>query len=230
MMFFYYAGQVGIGTPPRMVWVMIDTGGGLIWTQCQPCIDCFNQDYTIFNPRTSSTYRRLPCNHYLFSGPNSRFKCVDKEYCTYDARYGRGRTKGVCLIGEADVEIVEATAIYKGMILTCALNKKKSSAGVQGHCLTPTSLSKLPLQAKASTVLSTVSLYLTQHNTTHFFMEGLPESDVGIVEREELMVSPSGDGEPTMRVAHFLQPTVTSIEGPVFELPSSRFSSLPHTS
>ncbi|TXG67715.1 hypothetical protein EZV62_008990 [Acer yangbiense] len=43
------------------------------------------------------------------------------------------------------------------------------------------------------------------------------------------MVSPSGDGEPTMRVAHFLQPTVTSIEGPVFELPSSCFSSLPHT-
>ncbi|KAK0602357.1 hypothetical protein LWI29_032582 [Acer saccharum] len=60
-------------------------------------------------------------------------------------------------------------------------------------------------------------------------MDGLSESDVGIVEREELMVSPSGDGEPTMRVAHFLQPTVTSIEGPVFELPSSCFSSLPHT-
>ncbi|TXG67702.1 hypothetical protein EZV62_008977 [Acer yangbiense] len=60
-------------------------------------------------------------------------------------------------------------------------------------------------------------------------MEGLSKSDVGIVEREELMVSPSGDGEPTMRVAHFLQPTLTSIEGPVFELPSSCFSSLPHT-
>ncbi|KAK0600332.1 hypothetical protein LWI29_013843 [Acer saccharum] len=60
-------------------------------------------------------------------------------------------------------------------------------------------------------------------------MEALSESDVGIVEREELMVSPSGNGEPTMRVAHFLQPTVTSIEGPVFELPSSCFSSLPHT-
>ncbi|KAK2639622.1 hypothetical protein Ddye_027417 [Dipteronia dyeriana] len=59
-------------------------------------------------------------------------------------------------------------------------------------------------------------------------MEGLSESDVGIVEREELMVSRSGEGEPTMRAAHFLQPTVTSIEGQVFELPSSCFSSLPH--
>ncbi|KAI9187263.1 hypothetical protein LWI28_026127 [Acer negundo] len=59
-------------------------------------------------------------------------------------------------------------------------------------------------------------------------MEGLSESDVGIVEREELMVSPSGDGEPTIRVAHFLQPTLTSIEGPVFELPANCLSSLPH--
>ncbi|KAK0600717.1 hypothetical protein LWI29_017817 [Acer saccharum] len=56
---FYYTGQVGIGTLPRMVWLMIDTGGGLIWTQCQPCIDCFNQDYAIFDLRTSSTYQRL---------------------------------------------------------------------------------------------------------------------------------------------------------------------------
>ncbi|TXG67704.1 hypothetical protein EZV62_008979 [Acer yangbiense] len=60
-------------------------------------------------------------------------------------------------------------------------------------------------------------------------MEGLSESDVGMVEREELMVPPSGDGEPTLRVAHFLQPTLTSIEGPVFQLPSYFFSSLPHT-
>ncbi|KAI9186694.1 hypothetical protein LWI28_019926 [Acer negundo] len=51
-------------------------------------------------------------------------------------------------------------------------------------------------------------------------MEDLSEA---FVEREELMVSPSGDGEPTMRLVHFLQPTVTSID----KLPSSCFSSIP---
>ncbi|KAL5802530.1 hypothetical protein ACOSQ4_030835 [Xanthoceras sorbifolium] len=60
-------------------------------------------------------------------------------------------------------------------------------------------------------------------------MEGLSESEVDIVEREELMVSPSGDGEPTMRVAHFLQPTVTSIDGLVFELPAHCLSCIPQT-
>ncbi|KAK0599574.1 hypothetical protein LWI29_006517 [Acer saccharum] len=53
--------------------------------------------------------------------------------------------------------------------------------------------------------------------------------DGSVVEREELMVSASGDGEPTMRSAHFLQPTVTSIDGQVFELPSAYFSSIPPT-
>ncbi|KAL5736233.1 hypothetical protein ACOSQ2_031021 [Xanthoceras sorbifolium] len=41
------------------------------------------------------------------------------------------------------------------------------------------------------------------------------------------MVSPSGDGNPTMRLAHFLQPTVTTIDEPVFELPSNCISSVP---
>ncbi|TXG67138.1 hypothetical protein EZV62_008413 [Acer yangbiense] len=53
--------------------------------------------------------------------------------------------------------------------------------------------------------------------------------DFGFVEREELMISPTGDGEPTFRSAHFLQPTVTSIDGPVFEIPNHCISSIPPT-
>ncbi|KAL5737938.1 hypothetical protein ACOSP7_030699 [Xanthoceras sorbifolium] len=53
--------------------------------------------------------------------------------------------------------------------------------------------------------------------------------DFGFVEREEIMVSPSGDGDPTMRSAHFLQPTVTTVDGPVFEIPSNCISSVPPT-
>ncbi|KAK3199220.1 hypothetical protein Dsin_022635 [Dipteronia sinensis] len=53
--------------------------------------------------------------------------------------------------------------------------------------------------------------------------------DSGFIEREELMISPSGDGEPTFRSAHFLQPTVTSIDGPVFEIPNHCISSVPPT-
>lgn len=35
--------------------------------------------------------------------------------------------------------------------------------------------------------------------------------------KEEFMVSPSGDSEPTLRIAHFLKPTANSIDGPFSE-------------
>ncbi|KAF7140591.1 hypothetical protein RHSIM_Rhsim06G0151600 [Rhododendron simsii] len=49
--------------------------------------------------------------------------------------------------------------------------------------------------------------------------ENLEPEDSIIEEREELMVPPSG-GNPTRRHAHFLKPSVTSIKGLVFKLPS----------
>jgi hypothetical protein len=48
-------------------------------------------------------------------------------------------------------------------------------------------------------------------------MAGL--SDTIIEERQELMISPTGDSIPTKRKAHFLKPSVNSAPGPDFELP-----------
>ncbi|KAK3027952.1 hypothetical protein RJ639_039419 [Escallonia herrerae] len=42
--------------------------------------------------------------------------------------------------------------------------------------------------------------------------------DTIMEERLELMVSPTG-GDPTLRIAHFLKPSVTSIDGPISNLP-----------
>ena len=47
--------------------------------------------------------------------------------------------------------------------------------------------------------------------------------------REEFMVFPIGDHKPTLRTAHFLNPSVTFTDEPIFELPSLFSSSLPPT-
>ncbi|KAA8526962.1 hypothetical protein F0562_008809 [Nyssa sinensis] len=52
-----------------------------------------------------------------------------------------------------------------------------------------------------------------------------PSEDTIMEERKELMVSPTG-GDPTLRIAHFLRPSVTSISGPVFEVPADSLTSL----
>lgn len=36
-----------------------------MWTQCNPCIRCFKQDYPLFDPKQSSSYQKLPPNHAL---------------------------------------------------------------------------------------------------------------------------------------------------------------------
>ncbi|KAK7360583.1 hypothetical protein VNO77_02590 [Canavalia gladiata] len=56
-----YAMKIAIGTPPVEVIGIADTGSDLIWTQCLPCIQCYNQTIPIFNPKRSSTYHTIPC-------------------------------------------------------------------------------------------------------------------------------------------------------------------------
>lgn len=92
---FYYIVQVGIGSPPLNVFLLMDTGGGLIWTQCQPCKNCYRQQFPIYNSVASSTYRKLHCDHPLCQGDNNLYKCVDQQ-CVYSVGYGGGGTrKGV---------------------------------------------------------------------------------------------------------------------------------------
>ncbi|KAH9651576.1 PMD domain-containing protein [Citrus sinensis] len=53
--------------------------------------------------------------------------------------------------------------------------------------------------------------------------------DDGFEVREEMMVSLTGGGNPTERVAHFLKHNINSIHGPVFELPSHCLNTIPKT-
>ncbi|XP_031253024.1 aspartic proteinase CDR1-like [Pistacia vera] len=95
---YYYIGKITIGTPPKDVLLMIDTGGGLIWTQCAPCINCFPQLYPIYDSQASSSFKTLPCDHPLCQGERSIFQCVN-GVCIYSVHYGgAGPTNGVAAL------------------------------------------------------------------------------------------------------------------------------------
>lgn len=57
--------NIAIGTPPTPYSAIMDTGSDLIWTQCQPCQDCFDQSTPVFNPQKSSTFSPLTCSSQL---------------------------------------------------------------------------------------------------------------------------------------------------------------------
>ncbi|XP_062234135.1 aspartic proteinase nepenthesin-1-like [Phragmites australis] len=56
-----YLVHLAVGTPPRPVALTLDTGSDLVWTQCAPCLDCFDQGLPLLDPAGSSTYAALPC-------------------------------------------------------------------------------------------------------------------------------------------------------------------------
>ncbi|XP_015898700.3 aspartic proteinase nepenthesin-2 [Ziziphus jujuba] len=84
---FYFAVHVSIGNPIWQGYLLMDTGGGLIWTQCEPCISCFHLEYDNDDPRASSSYSRLPCDHPLCQA--GLYQCVNGQ-CIYEVTYGGG--------------------------------------------------------------------------------------------------------------------------------------------
>ncbi|KAL5736012.1 hypothetical protein ACOSP7_030482 [Xanthoceras sorbifolium] len=94
--FLFYIAEVGTGTPLLKVNLLMDTAGGLIWTQCEPFKNCHPQPNPLYNSQVSSTYRKLPCDPLLCSGPIKLYTCVNGE-CICGVSYGGGSsgyTKG----------------------------------------------------------------------------------------------------------------------------------------
>ncbi|XP_031260163.1 aspartic proteinase nepenthesin-2-like [Pistacia vera] len=87
--YIFYIAYMMIGHPVHSVYLVVDTGSGLSWTQCEPCINCFQQNYAIYNSQASSSYHRVNCDHPLcnYNEPSSVFQCVNGD-CVYSQTYG----------------------------------------------------------------------------------------------------------------------------------------------
>ncbi|KAF8369533.1 hypothetical protein HHK36_032447 [Tetracentron sinense] len=57
--------KLAIGTPPKPFSAIMDTGSDLVWTQCKPCDQCFDQATPIFDPKQSSSFSKLSCSSDL---------------------------------------------------------------------------------------------------------------------------------------------------------------------
>ncbi|GLT44451.1 hypothetical protein SLA2020_183590 [Shorea laevis] len=56
-----YVVQLGFGTPKRDFNLILDTGSNATWIKCKPCRHC-GKPKTIFDPNSSSTFRKTHCN------------------------------------------------------------------------------------------------------------------------------------------------------------------------
>ncbi|AEC08069.1 unnamed protein product [Arabidopsis thaliana] len=57
-----YLMKLQVGTPPFEIQAIIDTGSEITWTQCLPCVHCYEQNAPIFDPSKSSTFKEKRCD------------------------------------------------------------------------------------------------------------------------------------------------------------------------
>lgn len=81
----YYA-VLGVGTPHRDVYLVVDTGSDITWLQCAPCTNCYKQLNAVFEPSSSSTYKILHCDAALCLTLNV-MGCLTNK-CLYEVQYG----------------------------------------------------------------------------------------------------------------------------------------------
>ncbi|KAH6756588.1 Eukaryotic aspartyl protease family protein [Perilla frutescens var. hirtella] len=84
-----YFTRIGIGTPPKYVYMVLDTGSDVVWVQCSPCRKCYSQTDPLFDPKRSSSFLGVSCVSPLCRRLDSP-GCNSRKKCLYQVSYGDG--------------------------------------------------------------------------------------------------------------------------------------------
>jgi saccharopepsin len=85
-----YLMKISLGTPATEVFGVADTGSDLIWAKCEPCENCYKQNFPLFDPQQSSTYRNLSCKSIPCKALRNSSWCTNQNTCQYIYLYGDG--------------------------------------------------------------------------------------------------------------------------------------------
>ncbi|CAN1140457.1 Aspartyl protease family protein At5g10770 [Linum perenne] len=87
-----YIVTVGLGTPPKKLSLIFDTGSDVTWTQCQPCVkSCYQQQEKIFEPSLSTSYKNVSCQAAAcaaLSSATGNTPGCSSSTCVYGIQYG----------------------------------------------------------------------------------------------------------------------------------------------
>ncbi|KAF8380035.1 hypothetical protein HHK36_027505 [Tetracentron sinense] len=84
-----YFTRIGVGTPPKYAYMVLDTGSDIVWIQCSPCRKCYTQTDPIFDPKKSESYASVSCGTPLCRRLDTS-GCNKRKSCIYQVSYGDG--------------------------------------------------------------------------------------------------------------------------------------------
>ncbi|KAG9149128.1 hypothetical protein Leryth_010717 [Lithospermum erythrorhizon] len=132
-----YVVEVGIGTPPKQISLIFDTGSDLTWTQCEPCVtSCYKQKQPIFDPSKSSSYSNISCSIPLCSNLKSATSVTpgcSSSTCVYGIQYG-DQSFSIGLFAKETITL-SGTEVLQNIPFGCGQNNRGlfgSTAGLMG--------------------------------------------------------------------------------------------------
>lgn len=88
-----YFVRIGVGSPARSQYMVIDSGSDVVWVQCQPCAQCYHQSDPVFDPSKSASFSGVSCGSSVCDRLENA-GCHGGR-CGYQVSYGDGSyTKG----------------------------------------------------------------------------------------------------------------------------------------
>lgn len=88
-----YFVRIGVGSPARSQYMVIDTGSDIVWVQCQPCRQCYHQSDPVFDPAYSASFSGVSCSSTVCDRIEN--SGCQSGWCKYEVSYGDGSyTKG----------------------------------------------------------------------------------------------------------------------------------------
>ncbi|KAF5737956.1 protein ASPARTIC PROTEASE IN GUARD CELL 2-like [Tripterygium wilfordii] len=88
-----YFVRIGVGSPPRSQYMVIDSGSDIVWVQCLPCSQCYRQTDPVFDPSESTSFAGVSCSSAVCDRVDNAGCHADR--CRYEVSYGDGSyTKG----------------------------------------------------------------------------------------------------------------------------------------
>ncbi|KAG7595501.1 Aspartic peptidase domain superfamily [Arabidopsis suecica] len=124
-----YFTRLGVGTPARYVYMVLDTGSDIVWLQCAPCRRCYSQSDPIFDPRKSKTYATIPCSSPHCRRLDSAGCNTRRKTCLYQVSYGDGSFT----VGDFSTETLTFRRNrVKGVALGCGHDNEGLFVGAAG--------------------------------------------------------------------------------------------------
>ncbi|GER47638.1 gamma-glutamyl hydrolase, partial [Striga asiatica] len=132
-----YSVNIKIGNPGNEATLLLDTGSGAIWTDCQ-------QSNPHYNSKRSKTYKKLPCQHPMCKMAKNFCQCI-KGKCVCTLRYGieggiKTEVHAILLSDTFTLPLKnKSSRTFKEMIFGCT-NRSPVFSGILGLNKLPVSL------------------------------------------------------------------------------------------